>query len=164
MVVVYIKQNYNIMFYVNRIWTFKVRMCVPLNEIESGNWDEIELLTSPREIEWQLCVVKLNEFLFRLNEINFKRNDIKWNWRLKEWKWTMRAESWQKSRKLERLFWMQFWWNWAGKPILSTHPPPTHTRMHKRPHVCPNFPSGMSVKGGIFGARKPGKWSVLGNC
>ena len=83
---------------------FKVRMCVPINEIESGNWDEIELLTSPPEIEWQLCVVKLNEFLFKLNEINSKRNDIKRNWRLKEWKWTMRAESWQKSREYERLF------------------------------------------------------------
>ena len=90
--------------YVNRIRTFKVRMCVPINEIESGIWDEIELLTSPRVIEWQLCVVKLNEFLFKLNEIHFKRNDMKWNWRLKAWKWTMRAESWQKSRELERLF------------------------------------------------------------
>ena len=92
------------LFNVNRIWTFKVRMCVPINEIQSGNWDEIELLTSPREIEWPLCVVKLNKFLINLNEINFKWNDMKWNWKLKEWKWTMRAEKWQKSRKHERLF------------------------------------------------------------
>ena len=41
---VYIKQNDSISFYVNRIRTFKVRMCVPINEIESGIWDEIELL------------------------------------------------------------------------------------------------------------------------
>ena len=26
-------------------------MCVPIDEIESGIWDEIELLTSPREID-----------------------------------------------------------------------------------------------------------------
>ena len=44
-------------------------MCVPIDEIESGIWDEIELLTSRREIEWQHCGVKLNEFLFKLNEI-----------------------------------------------------------------------------------------------
>ena len=36
-------------------------MCVAINEIESGIWDEIDLLASPREIEWQLCIVKLNE-------------------------------------------------------------------------------------------------------
>ena len=62
---------------------FKVRMCVPIDEIESGVWDEIELLTSPCEIDWQQCVVKLNEFLFKLNDVNSKWNDIKRNWRLK---------------------------------------------------------------------------------
>ena len=60
-------------------------MSVHIIEIESGIWDEIELLTSPREIEWQLCIVKFNEFLFKLNEISFK--GMAWNetnWRLKE--------------------------------------------------------------------------------
>ena len=49
-VYMYIKKKLQHLFYVNRIRTFKVRMCVPINEIKNGIWDEIELLTSPREI------------------------------------------------------------------------------------------------------------------
>ena len=79
-------------------------MCMPINEIEIGIWDEIERLSSWREIEWQFRVAKLNEFLSKLNEIKVKRNDIKRIWMLKEWNWTMRAESSQKSFELERLF------------------------------------------------------------
>ena len=60
------------LFYVNWIWTVKVRRCVPINEIEFGIWDEIERLSSWHEIEWQLRVVKLNEYLSKFNEIKFK--------------------------------------------------------------------------------------------
>ena len=42
---------------------FKLRRCVPINEIEIGIKDEIERLSSWREIEWQLRVTKLNRFL-----------------------------------------------------------------------------------------------------
>ena len=90
--------------YVKWIWTFIVRRCVPINEIEIGIWDEIERLSSWREIEWQLRVVKLNEYPSKLNEIKFIRNDTKRNWMLKEWKWTVRTESLGKSIELERLF------------------------------------------------------------
>ena len=78
-----------------------MRRCVPINEIEIGIWDEIERLSSWHEIEWQLRVVKLNEYLSKLNEIKFKMNDIKRNRMLKEWKWTMQTESWQKSLEFE---------------------------------------------------------------
>ena len=74
---------------------------MPINEIEIGIWDEIERLSSWHEIEWQLRVVKLNEYLSKLNEIKFKRNDIKRNRMLKEWKWNMKAESLQKSIEFE---------------------------------------------------------------
>ena len=44
-----------------------MRRCVPINEIEIGIKDEIERLSSWREIEW----------ISLLDEIKFKRNDIK---------------------------------------------------------------------------------------
>ena len=55
--------------YVIRIWMFKVRRCVLINEIEIGIFDEIERLSSWHEIEWQIRVVKLNEYRSKLNEI-----------------------------------------------------------------------------------------------
>ena len=76
-------------------------MCVPINEIEIGIWDEIERLSSWHEIEWPFHIIKLNKYLSKLNEIKFKRNDMKRNWMLKEWKWNMRAESWRKSFEFE---------------------------------------------------------------
>ena len=109
------------LFYVNWIRTFKVRSskCVPINEIEFGISDEIERLSSWHEIEWQLRVVKLNEYLSKLNEIKSKRNDIKT--KLNAQRMKMNHES-RELTKIART-WMQFewirmqlWWNWAGKP------------------------------------------------
>ena len=67
MVVVCIKENYSIVLWYSNSNVQSANVCAYINEIESGIWDEIELLTSLREIEWQLCVVKLNEFFLKLN-------------------------------------------------------------------------------------------------
>ena len=78
-----------------------------------------------------------------------------------------------KSRELERLFMIlnAILMKLGGKTYIK-HPSPPPPSPHTHTLECirgrmrvPIFPSGMSVKGGIFGAaRKPGKWSVLGNC
>ena len=49
------------------IWTFKVQMCVPVDEIENGIQGEIERPFHWSEIKWLLWVVNLNEFLSKLN-------------------------------------------------------------------------------------------------
>ena len=67
------------LFYVNWIRTFQSAKVCAYKWNKFGIWDEIERLSSWHEIERQLRVVKLNEYLSKLNEIKFKRNDIKRN-------------------------------------------------------------------------------------